>query len=66
MVDCDVSKRVGILKKAKFQWIIEVNEALEVRWARDVPPPTDPWKWDGAIESLILSPAQVDILDLNP
>ena len=28
----------------------------------DVPPPTDPWKWGGAIGAWILGPAQVDAL----
>ena len=35
----------------------------EVRWAQNVPPPTDPWKWGGAIGAWILSIAQVDALN---
>ena len=38
----------------------------EIRWAQDVPPPTDPWKWGGAIGAWILSPAQVDVLNPKP
>ena len=35
-------------------------------WAQDVPPPTDPWKWGGAIGAWVFSPAQVDALNLKP
>ena len=38
----------------------------EFRWAQDVPPPTDPCKWGGAIGAWILSPAQEDVLDPKP
>ena len=64
MVACDVSQRVGILKKAQLRWLL-----VQVRWAQDVPPPTDPWKWGGAIGARKLSPVQVNALNpktLNP
>ena len=35
-------------------------------YAQDVPPPTDPWKWGGAIGAWILSPAQADALNPKP
>ena len=61
MVACDVSQRVGVLKKAQFRWLL--HNINKVRCAQDVPPPTDPWKWGGAIGAWILSPAQEDTLN---
>ena len=57
-----MSQRVRVLKKAQFRWLLG---------KQDVPPPTDPWKWGGAIGAWIHSPAQVDVLNpkteiLNP
>ena len=60
-VACDFSQqRVGVLKKALDGFLGNIHK---VRWAQDVPPPTDPWKWGGAIGAWILSPAQVDALN---
>ena len=64
MVACDVSQRVGVLKKARFDGFL--SNINEVRCAQDVPPPTDPWKWGGAIGAWILSPAQADALNPKP
>ena len=64
MVACDVSQRVGVLKKAQFRWLL--HNINKVRCAQDVPPPTDPWKWGGAIGAWILSPAQEDTLNPKP
>ena len=64
MVACDVSQRVGDLKNAQSRWLLELIQ--EVRRAQDVPPPTDPWKWGGAIGAWILGPAQVDALSPKP
>ena len=52
--------------KASFDGFF--GDIHEVRWAQDVPPPTDP---SGAIGAWLLSPAQVDALNpksstLNP
>ena len=55
---------MGVLKKAQFRWLL--HNSNEFRRAQDVQPPTDPWKWGGAIGAWILGPAQEDALNPKP
>ena len=54
----------GFCRKPSFDGFL--GNIHEVRWAQDVLPPTDAWKWGGAIGAGILSPAQVDTLNPKP
>ena len=51
----------GFGRKPSFDGFL--SNIHEVRWAQDVPPPTDPWKWGDAIGAWMLSAAQVDALN---
>ena len=71
MVACDFSQRVGKIEEipVAMDALTTLTTSSVGRWAQDAPPPTDPWKWGGAIGAWILSPAQEDTLiltNLNP
>ena len=58
MIACDVSQRVGILRKTQLRLLLGQHP----RGLPGAGCAADPWKWGGANGAWILSPAQVDAL----